>query len=115
MESAQEVRGVGVRGFRDLHLSNMVLSLFFIFIFMNIYNISLLAKQGCRLLTQPYSLWAQLMHSIHYSKAYNASAKLWASWDWKIALLAKGIHQEVGDWFTIDIWKDRQIPTLLNM
>lgn len=87
----------GSLGLRDLHN----------------FNIALFAKQGWRLISQPNSLWAQVMKSIYYpSRSFlHAKNRKWGSWGWRSLikgrdLLKKGMHWEVGNGQDIDIWKD---------
>lgn len=91
----------GGMGFRDLHL----------------FNKSLLAKQGWRLVQDPNSLLARLLKAKYYPHVSFWEAPIGnnPSFSWRNIVGARQILDEgcfwrVGDGRTIKIWKDRWIP-----
>jgi hypothetical protein len=94
-------KGQGGMGFRD----------------MAAFNISLLGKQGWRLITSPDSLCARVLSARYYhNKSFmEATAPRTASRTWRAILagreaLERGIIKRVGTGESISIWDDNWIP-----
>jgi hypothetical protein len=91
----------GGLGFRDLHL----------------FNISMLARQAWRLLTNPNSLCGRVLKAKYFpnSSILGCQAKGSISYSWRsilqgVDLLKKGLIWRVGDGGQINIWVDPWIP-----
>jgi hypothetical protein len=89
-------------GFRDLHM----------------FNTMMLAKQCWRLMEQPDSLCARVLHAKYYpdgdllnSKLKSGSSYTWKSVLYGIQIFNRGCIWRVGDGSQIDIWNDPWIPT----
>ncbi|CAN1156672.1 hypothetical protein LINPERHAP2_LOCUS21086 [Linum perenne] len=85
------------------------------------FNISLLAKQGWRILKNPESLWVRLLKSISFPKCDFLSARKGSrpSWIWSSIFKARGTIslraiRIVEDGTTMDINNDPWIPLLLS-
>jgi hypothetical protein len=96
---------MGGMGFRDIQL----------------FNQSMLAKQGWRLLTKPNSLCAKVLKGKYYpnSDFMSARRKRNSSHTWRAILhgreaLDKGLIKRVGDGSTIRVFEDPWIPDNLN-
>jgi hypothetical protein len=91
----------GGMGFRDLHM----------------FNTMMLAKQCWRLMEQPDSLCARVLHAKYYpdgdllnSKLKSGSSYTWKSVLYGIQIFNRGCIWRVGDGSQIDIWNDPWIP-----
>jgi hypothetical protein len=82
------------------------------------FNQAMLAKQGWRLLKFPNSLMAQVVKAKYYPRGNFLEANMgscpsyaWRS-IWKARkLLKEGLIWRVGDGLSINIWRDRWIPS----
>jgi hypothetical protein len=86
------------------------------------FNLSMLAKQVWRLLSEPDSLWARVLRVKYYpnGRLLNANPKSGSSFTWQSILawldcFKKGCIWRVGDGSKIDIWKDNWIPSSHNL
>ena len=91
----------GGMGFRNLHL----------------FNLSLLAKQGWRLIMYPDSLVAQVFKARYFpnSNFLNAVAQLGMSFTWRSilagrSLLSKGLRFQIGGGIDVSLWNDPWLP-----
>uniref|UniRef100_A0A2N9FGA8 Reverse transcriptase zinc-binding domain-containing protein n=1 Tax=Fagus sylvatica TaxID=28930 RepID=A0A2N9FGA8_FAGSY len=92
----------GGLGFRDLHS----------------FNITLLAKQGWHLLTQPQSLFYRVFkekyfphHSFIHAQLGSHPSFFWSSVMAAQPLILDGLRWKVGNGRTINIWTDPWLPT----
>ncbi|GJM95149.1 hypothetical protein PR202_ga11856 [Eleusine coracana subsp. coracana] len=90
----------GGMGFRDLYL----------------FNLSMLGKQGWRLITRPESLCARVLRGryFHDSDFMECTRKKKASFTWRAIMAGRealklGMVKRIGDGETTKIWKDRWI------
>jgi hypothetical protein len=91
----------GGLGYKDLHS----------------FNISMLAKQGWRLLTEPNSLCARVLKARYYPNCsvFQAQPSNGISYTWRsilkgIELLKEGVIKRVGNGVSVDCWNDPWIP-----
>lgn len=77
------------------------------------YNLAMLAKQGCRLISNPSSLIARLFKARYHPNCSFWEAKVGEShsFSWRSSLSARpildsGVQWKVGTGLDIDIWKD---------
>jgi hypothetical protein len=96
----------GGMGFRDLHC----------------FNLSMLAKQVWRLISEPYSLCATVLRAKYYPSGdiLNCKLKKGSSYTWQsiwagIKSFKRGHMWRVGDGSHIDIWKDPWVPGSPNL
>jgi hypothetical protein len=96
----------GGMGFRDLHC----------------FNLSMLAKQVWRLISEPHSLCATVLRAKYYPSGdiLNCNLKKGSSYTWQsiwasIKSFKRGHMWRVGDGSHIDIWKDPWVPGSPNL
>lgn len=84
---------------------------------MNFFNLSLLAKQGWRLIKFPDSLAARIFKARYYpnSDFMNAEVKPGVSYTWRSILagreiLSKGLRFQIGKGDNVSIWYDPWLP-----
>jgi hypothetical protein len=89
-------------GFRDLHS----------------FNLAMLAKQACRLISEPNSLCARVLRAKYYlnGNILGAGIKLGSSFTWQslvvgIQTFKRGYIWRVGNGEAIDIWRDPWVPS----
>ena len=86
------------------------------------FNLSLLAKQVWRLLSEPDSLCARVLRAKYYQdgKLLQARMKSGSSYTWQSVMAGlecfkQGYIWHVGDGSQINIWNDHWIPSSHNM
>ena len=95
----------GGLGYRDLHL----------------FNLAMLARQGWRLITDPDSRCAQVLHAKYFPDGDSLAVeeKQGVSYSWRSILrgfgaLKDGLIWRVGDGSKINIWRDPWIPNKIT-
>ncbi|KAF8413474.1 hypothetical protein HHK36_001461 [Tetracentron sinense] len=83
------------------------------------FNLSLLAKQGWRILNQPETLWVRVLKAIYFAQSSFLDAKTGRhpSWVWRSllagrAILKLGTRWQIGDGDKVRATKDPWIPSL---
>jgi hypothetical protein len=81
------------------------------------FNEAMLAKQGCRIATQPESLVAKVFKSKYFHKSHFMQAKIctYSSYTWRSILqarwiLTKGCYWSIGSGAQVNIWNDNWLP-----
>jgi hypothetical protein len=95
------IKEKGGLGYKDIHL----------------FNLAMLARQGCRMLMEPNSLCAQVLRAKYYpdGKLLKSIEKPGISYSWRstvrgLKAVKDGMIWRVGDGNHVNIWEDPLLP-----